>query len=123
MKFPVCIESENDKFREILYFYASKISDKVVFLNSDQRLHLHIGGIVVNNFSNHLITRAFDYLNDHKINPDLLLPILEETVNKIKTNHPKDIQTGPSVRGNKEIVKKHLDLLNNQPSLSIFTKL
>ena len=35
------------------------------------------------------------------------------TLEKIKNNHPKDVQTGPSIRKDYLIIEKHLELLDN----------
>jgi predicted short-subunit dehydrogenase-like oxidoreductase (DUF2520 family) len=117
INFPVCVEAENDRMRNLLNSLANKVTDHIVYLSSEQRLHLHLSGVMANNFSNYLMTCAFDYLEQHHIDTQLLAPILEETFNKAKFNHPRTVQTGPAVRGNKEIIKKHLDLLQNDKSL------
>lgn len=118
LAFPVCLEAKNSESLSQLKYYALKISNKVEELNSDNRKKLHLSGILVNNFANHLVARALDYLNDNSINTDLLVPILEETLLKAIAENPKDVQTGPAIRGDKEIIKKHLDLLSNHSALS-----
>jgi predicted short-subunit dehydrogenase-like oxidoreductase (DUF2520 family) len=123
LSFPVCIEANDDKVLEKLKYLANKISDRVVLLNSEDRKRLHVSGVVVNNFTNHLMACAFEFLENHHIDSTLLVPILEETIRKIKNNHPKDVQTGPAVRGDSEIIKKHLALLESNQSLQAIYKL
>jgi predicted short-subunit dehydrogenase-like oxidoreductase (DUF2520 family) len=117
LEFPICIEANSEELKQKLSRLAGKLSKTIVYLSSEDRKYLHLSGVIANNFTNHLMARAYDYLNEHNISADLINPIIEETINKIKNNHPKDVQTGPAVRGNSDIVKNHLALLNNYPQL------
>lgn len=117
LTFPVCLEANNSETLDLLKSYASRISNKVEELNSEKRTKLHLSGILINNFTNHLISRAFDYMDENSIDKDLLAPIMEETISKAFAESPKDVQTGPAIRGDKEIIKKHLDLLSNHSAL------
>ncbi len=111
VSFPVCLEASNEAVMEQLLFLASKISGKVVMLNSSERMHLHLAGVMANNFSNHLYAHVYDFLEQHHLDTSLLYPLLEETIQKLKAHHPRNVQTGPARRGDAEIVKKHIDLL------------
>lgn len=117
LTFPICVEGNNTATQNLLQTFAEKISAKVVIMNSEKRKNLHLSGVLANNFSNHIISRAYDFLEDKNIDKDLLLPILEETISKLKNEHPKKLQTGPAMRGDDEIIKKHLALLSSHPSL------
>lgn len=118
IKFPVCIEGKNESVEEALKTLANKISDQVVILPSEKRKTLHLSGVLANNFTNHLYSQTFDFLEGNGIDNTLLIPILEETLAKLRSGHPKELQTGPARRGDMEIVKKHLALLKAHPSLS-----
>jgi predicted short-subunit dehydrogenase-like oxidoreductase (DUF2520 family) len=126
LEFPVCIEYTNNTVRDLLLHLGNLVSNTVVALNSEKRMHLHVGAVMVNNFTNHLITKVYDYLTAQEIDTDLLLPIIEETLQKIHTAPPSKVQTGPAARGNREIIKKHLALLENDKELhniySVFSK-
>jgi len=84
-------------------------------MNSEQRQYLHLAAVFVNNYSNHLFHVAFDLLSDKDMDHKLLIPLIEETVTKIKTLHPKDAQTGPARRNDFETINKHLQLLIGFP--------
>lgn len=114
---PVSLEASNEAVMEQLLFLARKITDKIVTLNSTERMHLHLAGVMANNFSNHLFARVFDFLEQHNLDSGLLHPLLEETFRKIKAHHPRDMQTGPARRGDVKIVKKHIDLLTGNHEL------
>ena len=80
----------------------------------EQRKHLHIAAVFVNNFSNHLFALAQDYCEKHQIDYQLLMPLIHETISKIDTILPKQAQTGPARRNDHEIIEKHLQLLQDE---------
>ena len=50
---------------------------------------------------------------EHNISFSLLKPLIKETAAKIETMTPKDAQTGPALRNDKNTLKKHQDQLFN----------
>ena len=50
---------------------------------------------------------------------DLLKPLIKNTFEKVKNNHPKDVQTGPAIRKDYLIIEKHLKLLEESDDLKI----
>ena len=116
--FPVCIEATSGGMLEMLKDLASKISKRVIELDSPQRKKLHLAGIFANNFSNYLFTKAFKYLESNNIESNLLIPLIDETVKKIHITHPEELQTGPARRNNKKIIEEHLSILASDKNLS-----
>ena len=114
---PICIEGGSDKSLDMSRTRASSVSKNVFLLNSEKRRILHLAGVLSNNFINHLIARAFDYLDNNDIEKELLFPLLEETLKKIKNASPRDTQTGPARRKNKEIIDVHKEMLEKEPVL------
>jgi predicted short-subunit dehydrogenase-like oxidoreductase (DUF2520 family) len=45
------------------------------------------------------------------------VPMIEETVHRLKTSSPGDTLTGPAARDDKATIQKHLDLLKDHPQL------
>ena len=83
------------------------------FLNSDDRNKMHLAAVFVNNFTNANLIAASEVLQSYEINMfEHLIPILLQTAEKVLTNNPKDCQTGPAVRGDKEVIDHHLKLLS-----------
>lgn len=60
---------------------------------------------------------AEDYCRKGKIDFKQLLPLIEETAERVKTISPRQAQTGPALRHDIETIKKHLDLLQAYPQL------
>ena len=117
VKFPLCIEAGSEEMLESLKKLANMVSDSVVVMNSEQRKQLHISGIVANNFSNFIFGRAFEYLNSKKIDSKLLIPLIEETVQKIRLQNPDTLQTGPAVRRSNNIIEEHIEYLKGNNDL------
>ena len=98
---------------------AHLLSDKVYEFTDEQRKHLHIAAVFVNNFSNHLFALAQDYCEKHQLDYQLLKPLIRETIAKIDVLLPKEAQTGPAKRDDVEIIQKHLNILQNE-NLDLF---
>jgi Domain of unknown function (DUF2520) len=73
--------------------------------------------VFVNNFTNHLYALAEDYCKKEGLSFKELLPLIEETVNRLKSNSPSQSQTGPASRNDSETINKHLLLLEKHPHL------
>ncbi len=111
---PFLITSNNDLFKNELIEFAKLLSNKVYEYTDEQRKHLHIAAVFVNNFSNHLFATAQSYCEKHQLDYHLLMPLIHETIHKIDTISPKDAQTGPAKRRDMEILDKHLMLLKKE---------
>ena len=99
----------------LLSSLASKLSNKVCLINSEQRKHLHLAAVFAGNFSNHLYAIAADILAEHKLDFDLMRPLILETAEKVMGNLPSKVQTGPAVRRDEKTIENHLGLLKNSP--------
>lgn len=117
---PILITANNPVFKDDLMGFARLISDRIYEYTDEQRKHLHVAAVFVNNFSNHLFAIAQEYCNRHQLEFEMLLPLIRETIHKIDTLPPKDAQTGPAKRNDKEIIEKHIALLQAEdPQLAV----
>ncbi len=114
-KIPFCIDANTNSDIEFLRKLAQKISPNVHYIDNQQRSLIHVAAVFVNNFSNHLFHIADEILKNENLSLEILLPLIEETVNKIKTNSPSKMQTGPAKRGDEATIKNHLELLESNP--------
>ncbi len=108
---PLFIEGSDDLVLKELSLISNKISDIVIQANSEQRLQLHISAVFVCNFVNFMYDIAADILNKTELPFEVLLPLINETTEKIKYLNPYDAQTGPAVRFDKKIISKHIEAL------------
>jgi predicted short-subunit dehydrogenase-like oxidoreductase (DUF2520 family) len=111
---PLCIEGNNKATSTTLQYFAKSISSNVKVISSDQRKVIHLAAVFACNFSNHMYTLADDILKQNKLSLDLLKPLIAETAEKIKTNSPVKVQTGPAMRGDKKVMEEHLKMLKDK---------
>lgn len=112
-KVPFCIEASSDTARKIIENAARSISGNIHRVNSEQRRVLHLSAVFACNFTNHMFTIAEDILKKENIPFDILLPLIEETVDKVKHNSPREMQTGPARRNDAAVMQKHLEMLKD----------
>ena len=120
---PFCIEGSNQKSLKILKKLSSTLSKMVFNVNSKKRAQIHLAAVFANNFSNYLFVIAEKILNKNKIPFNIIRPLILETAQKVQTNTPGKMQTGPAVRGDVAIIIKHLKLLKDFPQMMEIYKL
>lgn len=94
---------------------ASSISERVLDMDSQGRMEMHLAAVFANNFSNHMLKLASQFMKEKGKDFSLLEPLIRETFEKIVKIGPSGAQTGPAVRGDQETMKKHLLLLKGHP--------
>ena len=114
---PICVYAINQQSCQQLYALATKLSDSVHIIDDEQRRKIHVAAVLVNNFSNYLYMKAFDFLTKNNLPVELLIPLIVETAMKIEDISPHEAQTGPAKRGDMETIAKHLALLNDDSEL------
>ena len=81
---------------------ASELSDTVYPLDSAKRKKLHLAAVFANNFTNHCCTLAYHLLEKNGIAPTVLLPIIDETAQKLHhlspTEHRRVLPRGGTKR-------------------------
>ena len=103
---------------------AGKISKDIVITDSEARENIHLAAVFASNFSNHMIHIAHNLLEEYGIDPELLTPLISETIQKSLSLGPEAAQTGPARRGDIEILNRHLKKLKDHPELgSIYKKI
>jgi predicted short-subunit dehydrogenase-like oxidoreductase (DUF2520 family) len=112
---PFFIEGSDEKTAKLLEAFALQISSKVELANSEQRALLHLAGVFVSNFTNHMVTIAFNILKEQGLSKEAIYPLLQETIGKAILINPEKAQTGPALRNNKEILEKHIQMLQAHP--------
>lgn len=114
---PVFIEGNNDHTINVLNSLAVSISESVIYLTSEKRRYLHLAAVFVCNFVNHLYNAGKEISGQAGMEFKVLIPLLEETMEKASDLGPERSQTGPAVRNDKKTIEKHLDLLSFSPDL------
>ena len=114
---PLCIEGSGADVKADLEQLAATISKNIYSVNSADRKILHLAAVFACNFPNYLYTIAQQLLAAHKMEFDMLKPLILETAQKVQEQPPASVQTGPAVRNDKVTMDKHLQLLSHQPQL------
>jgi predicted short-subunit dehydrogenase-like oxidoreductase (DUF2520 family) len=115
---PIFVEGNNEASEKSLIELCEKISGSVLKMDSTDRMYLHAAAVFACNFTNHLYHIASEILRKRNLPFELLVPLIHETANKIKSVHPAMAQTGPAIRNDQIVIKKHLDLLSFSPGTS-----
>ena len=116
--YPICVEANNAASLKKCKQIGKCLSKNIVEINSKSRSALHLSAVLVNNFSNHLFVQAVELLNENKLSLKLLEPIIGQTAERIKKNKPIKLQTGPAIRNDKNVMKKHLDIIGKNELLA-----
>ncbi|WP_314244271.1 Rossmann-like and DUF2520 domain-containing protein [Empedobacter tilapiae] len=114
---PFFIEAENPEDLKKLNELGNRISNEVHELNFASRMQVHMTGVWANNFVNHLYYIAGNVCEENNVPFDVLLPLIQETANKVIEMNPKEAQTGPAKRGDQVIIDRHLEALQNDSRL------
>jgi len=117
-KVPIAVEGSSADVTGTLHSLASRISEKVLDMNSVQRRTVHVAAVFACNFTNHMYVLANKLLADQDLDFDLLRPLIAETALKIQTADPASVQTGPAIRNDESTMNKHLELLAADGKLS-----
>lgn len=114
---PVFVEASNEEDLHLLEVLGKSISNRVIFATSEQRSRIHLAGVFCSNFTNHMVALGMEYARREGIDTTLLHPLIRETIRKALENNPREVQTGPAVRGDTNVLNKHLSMLETYPDL------
>lgn len=113
---PVFVSSMSASDTAVLHALASTITMKAVEIKEEDRAIIHLAAVFINNFVNAMSAIALDILKQKQLDFYLLMPLLDETVEKIRLSDPLNAQTGPAMRGDLQTIERHLQLLDQFPS-------
>jgi len=114
---PFVIDANNENTYLALLSFTKTITDTVFRANDARRIKLHLAAVIVSNLTNHLYTLADEYCQKESLEFKLLIPLIEETGKRIKTNAPAIVQTGPAARKDESTINSHIVLLKSYPTL------
>ena len=96
---------------------AEQISRSVYELDSDNRKYLHLSAVFACNFANHCVAIGQQILENHHIPGSVLRPLVMETMDKASSHSAAEVQTGPAIRDDRNVMEKQMQLLEKQPEL------
>lgn len=121
---PLLIDGNSIESITLLEDFAKTISSNVKKAGDEERLKLHVAAVIVSNFTNHLYALAADFCSKENVDFNLLVPLIEETAQRIALHAPQTVQTGPAIRNDIITLDKHIRLLDAHKNLkAIYIKL
>lgn len=112
------IEANTEEDTELLIKTASLISRHIFKASSEQRKYLHISAVFACNFANHMYSICEHLLTSHGLPFSAMLPLIDETAEKVHHLSPVSAQTGPAQRDDHNIMNSHLSLLKDEPEIA-----
>lgn len=117
------IEANSLEDTETLKKTASSLSTHVFEASSEQRKYLHISAVFACNFVNHMYAICEQILSSNGLPFSAMLPLIDETAEKVHHLPPVMAQTGPAQRNDTNIMESHMKMLKNAPETALLYKL
>lgn len=114
---PVFIESRQVEVQDFLLSLFANLGSDPQVCSQEQRQNAHLAAVIANNFSNAMFMFASTVLENKGMNPELLLPIIKQTVQKLQSAGIKDAQTGPAIRHDADTLLMQMEMLKNNPKM------
>lgn len=120
---PIFFEAHHIDDVAAIYSLALQLTNYVYEASQHDRERLHVAGVYCNNFVNCMYRLAKEQLKDTHIPFSALLPLIDETAEKVHTLSPEDAQTGPARRGDEQVMQHHLELLATDADRALYEAL
>lgn len=103
---PFLIESTIPSTMEKLRDFVATVSDRCYDATTKQRNALHPAAVFASNFANHMYAIANRLMEKNGLPFEILIPLIQETAQKVMEVTPVAAQTGPAVRGDEVVMRK-----------------
>lgn len=117
---PVFVEGKQIDDLSAIFTLAQTLTPRVYETTQHDRERLHVAGVFANNFTNHMYAIAADILKDTHIPFQVLLPLIDQTAEKVHHLSPHDAQTGPAKRRDEQVMNHHLALLKTPDQQQLY---
>ena len=104
---PFLLESEDEGSLQLLKKVAKSLSQLVYILRAKDRQAVHVAAVFASNFTNHMLRIAEDILHRQGLDPELLKPLIIESISKSLQQGARKAQTGPAIREDYETLEAH----------------
>jgi len=114
------IEAANEADAELLHSLALTLTANEAQVHpstSASRRQLHLAAVFACNFANHCFTLSDTILKEYGLDFSVMLPLVEETVAKLRDLPPAEAQTGPAVRRDQNVMGMQRAMLADRPEL------
>jgi predicted short-subunit dehydrogenase-like oxidoreductase (DUF2520 family) len=111
------LEATDDVSMERLKMLAETLTPHVYELDSAGRKHLHLAAVFACNFVNHCYALSAEVLAAKGLPFSVMLPLVDETAQKVHELAPREAQTGPAVRGDQNVMQMQASMLEGKPEV------
>ena len=113
----VFLETNDAVSMERLKMLSTTLTTHIYELDSEGRKHLHLAAVFACNFVNHCYALSAEVLAAKGLPFSVMLPLVDETAQKVHELAPKDAQTGPAVRGDQNVMQMQANMLAEKPTV------
>ncbi len=113
---PCAWEASSESAQKMLLTMGHAITDILFEAKYEQRKWLHLSAVIGNNFVNHLLAICEQICTENSLPFSTLMPIIEQTFDRIRQSSPQTLQTGPAVRGDSTTIQEQVALLRQHPA-------
>ena len=111
------LEANDAVSMERLKMLAATLSPHIYELDSEGRKHLHLAAVFACNFVNHCYALSAEVLSAKGLPFSVMLPLVDETAQKVHELEPRKAQTGPAVRGDWNVMEMQAAMLADHPAV------
>ncbi len=124
VKVPLCVESDHlgDNLDKVTRLVA-ELSDTHCEMSERQRAVAHLAAVFACNFSNALCGIADELLQKEGFSLELLMPLMEQTLKKLKNMSPAEAQTGPAARRDTVVMGRQMMALSDPRMREVYEAL
>lgn len=109
---PLLVEASDEETLRRIEECAKKYGfDRIERADSEKRRRVHLCGTFACNFTNAMIGISQKILSESGIAPEIIQPLVEETVEKLRSLPASEAQTGPAARKDHTTLYLHKSLL------------
>jgi predicted short-subunit dehydrogenase-like oxidoreductase (DUF2520 family) len=113
----VFLETNDAVSMERLKMLSTTLTTHIYELDSEGRKHLHLAAVFACNFVNHCYALSAEVLAAKGLPFSVMLPLVDETAQKVHELSPREAQTGPAVRGDQNIMQMQANMLAGNPAV------
>jgi len=113
----VFLETNDAVSMERLKMLSTTLTTHIYELDSEGRKHLHLAAVFACNFVNHCYALSAEVLAAKGLPFSVMLPLVDETAQKVHELAPREAQTGPAVRGDQNVMQMQANMLADNPAV------
>ncbi len=117
---PFCLEASDGETLDLLKGLCLSMKAGYYEVDSAQRKVLHLAAVMAQNFSNHLYQLAYEQMQTAGLDFSMMKPLLRQSVERLSSGPPRDLQTGPAVRHDELTIAAHRKMIEDPQVSEIY---